>query len=1022
MALTSSFHTMSTGSGSSSSNTFLLPKTDISVADNQLIDILLNGQNNEHKIQIVNRWCKNSRRNRLSTILDVSQRHDVLSSLVNTLQQTTNTEYQYNCLTLLSELQTNIHHYDQRIYLPAIIQCFSSTSNDVQLLAGQLIIKQIRITQDIPTFLFLYTQEGLKSSNIKLRIKSIQLLNELLTNTHQYENLSPIFEILLQYLQDNTFRSTYNDILINSIQHIKRILGSDLLNNYLEKYSSSLRRIYNTYILQKHDDELQIINIDTDLDDDDETPRASMQISQIKDKNIHSNTGTNNVRSHGNNHPDNSHNIFSTRKLPFTSQSSITTPITNENSDFDTIVELIRSKWLSANDTNRLNYLDQFKQACDKSLQLIRSQYLSTTNNSQFHQTLHTFLTTILDLLSYITSSNLDLSIKIKLVLCTCLGWLIKHAQVSYCKRNYKTICIIFKNILLNGQSNNRQLAKLSVSLILLLENFVQPQLILNELIDDNFERFNYRIQLEMLAIITATLLKYRQHNYDNLTKLSKYLLPMLISNRRELRHGAIECFTVICSYFNTYKPITLSIIETNQSIKLVLTLIENLSSDALNALRFRLQRNLLPLLTDEGNITPGLVCDSTTLNDIDAKFILLVNNTISTPQPTTATSVEPPSSTKITPTNKLLQLPMPFAETTTTKTNIDDAVMRNHEIPPLKPSDVDRDLHRFTSTNHRYETPINPTVVTTHTPGGPTLDLTITGNNSYRPLTLTEKVFTDEWAKKLSTNNNHPNEPIITSQQQETNYNNTLQFRPSIPRRPSLSRFPIAHNLLTTSQVHSHQEPQQQIQSKRQFDSEIDHDEGIDSAIESRSLSINTLDDTSVPENDHKQSKKPVRSVHSSSTRRKIDRLFSNGSDIDPTSARTLTPENSNESGVYSQSGREIENDTNGSTKSTQSIGKDQLFSTKPRLARSGSKSKLDKSQLPPTDPSLSSRQIHDYNSNGKNTNRTTNTNVEIIGKNYIDTKMPLKQFSIETIDDKQSTENKSRTKITKGNIREKE
>ncbi|CAF2855741.1 unnamed protein product, partial [Rotaria sp. Silwood2] len=340
--------------------------------------------------------------------------------------------------------------------------------------------------------------------------------------------------------------------------------------------------------------------------------------------------------------------------------------------------------------------------------------------------------------------------------------------------------------------------------------------------------------------------------------------------------------------------------------------------------------------------------------------------------------------------------------------------VMRNHEIPPLKAPDVDLDLHRFTSTNRRYETPINPTVVTTHTPGGPTLDFKITGNNSYRPLTFTEKVFTDEWAKKLSTNNNHPSSPIITSQQQqETNYNNTLQFRPSIPRRPSLSRFPIAHSLLVTSQVHNHQE-QQQIQSKRQFDSEIDHDEGIDSAIESRSLSINTPDDNSIPENDHKQSKKPVRSVHSSSTRRKIERLFSNGSDLDSTSTRTLTPENSNESGVYSQLGREIDNDINGSTRSTQSIGKDQLFSTKPRLARSGSKSKLDRSQLPPTDPS--SRQTHDYNSNGKNTNHTTNTNVEIIGKNYIDTKMSSKQFSIEHIDDKQLTENKSRTKITKG------
>ena len=101
MALTSSFHTMSNGSGSSSSNTFLLPKADTTITDSQLIDILLHDQNNEHKIQIVNRWCKNSRRNRLSTILDVSQRHDVLLSLVNTLQQSTNTEYQYNFFNII---------------------------------------------------------------------------------------------------------------------------------------------------------------------------------------------------------------------------------------------------------------------------------------------------------------------------------------------------------------------------------------------------------------------------------------------------------------------------------------------------------------------------------------------------------------------------------------------------------------------------------------------------------------------------------------------------------------------------------------------------------------------------------------------------------------------------------------------------------------------------------------------------------------------------------------------------------
>ncbi len=335
-------------------------------------------------------------------------------------------------------------------FFVAIIQCFSSTSNDVQTLTNQILIKQIRSTQDIPTFLYIYVQDGLKSSNIRLRVKSIQSLNELLTTTHQYENLSPILEILLQYLQDNTFRSAHNDILINSIQHIKRILGSDLLNTYLETYPSTLRRAYYAYIPLK-DNQTQIPIVDTDLEDDDETPRASNQASQVKDS-----KDKNTYFLNGNNHSDDSHNnIFSIRKPPLPTQTSNTTA---ESAEFYSIIELMRSKWLSSNETNRLNYLDRFKQACEKYLQVIRTQYL-TINDSQFHQVLCTFLTAILDLLSYITSSNLDLSIKIKLILSTCLGWLIKHAQVTYCKRNYKTICQVFKNILLNGQSNNRQLA-----------------------------------------------------------------------------------------------------------------------------------------------------------------------------------------------------------------------------------------------------------------------------------------------------------------------------------------------------------------------------------------------------------------------------------------------------------------------------------------------------------------------------------------------------------------------------------
>ncbi len=148
----------------------------------------------------------------------------------------------------------------------------------MQTLTAQLLIKQIHSTDDVPTFLYIYTQDGLKSSNIRVCVKSIDMLNDLLTKSHQHENISPILETLLEYLQETQFRSNYNHTLIRTIQHIRQILKPDLLNTYLESYSPSLRRLYYTYVPQ---------SIDKDLDDDDETPRPT----QTKEKNSHTQTG-----------------------------------------------------------------------------------------------------------------------------------------------------------------------------------------------------------------------------------------------------------------------------------------------------------------------------------------------------------------------------------------------------------------------------------------------------------------------------------------------------------------------------------------------------------------------------------------------------------------------------------------------------------------------------------------------------------------------------------------------------------
>lgn len=157
----------------------------------------------------------------------------------------------------------------------AIVQCFSSTSTDVQTATGKFLICQIRTNDDVPTFLYIYTQEGLKSSNLRVAVKSIEILTDLLTKTHQHENISPIFELLLQRLQDNQFRANYNQILLRAIDHCRRILTPELLNTYLESYSPALRRLYHTYVPQQ-------ISKDPD-DDTDQTPRASVQVTHVKD-------------------------------------------------------------------------------------------------------------------------------------------------------------------------------------------------------------------------------------------------------------------------------------------------------------------------------------------------------------------------------------------------------------------------------------------------------------------------------------------------------------------------------------------------------------------------------------------------------------------------------------------------------------------------------------------------------------------------------------------------------------------
>ncbi len=98
-------------------------------------------------------------------------------------------------------------------------------------------------------------------------------------------------------------------------------------------------------------------------------------------------------------------------------------------------------------------------------------------------------------------------------------------------------------------------------------------------------------------------------------------------------------------------------------------------------------------------------------------------------------------------------------------------------------------------------------------------------------------------------------------------------------------------------------------------------------------------------------------------------------------------------------------------------SPSKDQLFSTKPRLARSGSKAIIEKSQISPT-TNLTSGYYQDHYPSSEKTNRANNSYVEVVGRGYIDDKNSNRRLSNDSNDDRQQQiTNKSRAKIIKGN-----
>jgi hypothetical protein len=86
----------------------------------------------------------------------------------------------------------------------------------------------------------------------------------------------------IYFFQMQALLFSYETSPSESRQYFERILDSNTMKAYLDNYSPSLRRTYYAGVSSNETGQ-HISTIDTDLDDDDETPRASVQVTQIRD-------------------------------------------------------------------------------------------------------------------------------------------------------------------------------------------------------------------------------------------------------------------------------------------------------------------------------------------------------------------------------------------------------------------------------------------------------------------------------------------------------------------------------------------------------------------------------------------------------------------------------------------------------------------------------------------------------------------------------------------------------------------
>ncbi|KAK3093087.1 hypothetical protein FSP39_010926 [Pinctada imbricata] len=398
----------------------------------------------------------------------------------------------------------------------------------------------MKYTKNVQLLLRAIVQHGLENDDQRVRKETVVSLPMLFTPEFQRENFFEITQSLAKKLNDHSVEDNIRECALTTLDKIKNLVGDREFTGYVMKLSTPLRRYYC---------ELTGLDMGPPMSDGyssgPNTPRNMKPFSKASKQD---NFGP-----------------------PNTSRSSA-----NYVDSFE--FGIIPSQVMK-----QIGDQDNFKlraQGVEELKSIIRELQTSDISNS--------LMPNMLAFISFLNNLLDDSNFKITTVTLEILNILVEKLG-----QNVKQFLKPLSSTLAKRMGDNKIVVRQAVMRVAIkMMQSYQPKAVI-AVIFDHIHHKNSRVRLDTVNIIIAALLTFPSYDFD-LPRICQVIAPALCDGKRQVRHAALECFSVIAQAMGQgrLQPLVHAVdgVELNAE-----------GEGVMAAVQARLARRQLPKLNHEG-------------------------------------------------------------------------------------------------------------------------------------------------------------------------------------------------------------------------------------------------------------------------------------------------------------------------------------------------------------------------------------------------------------------------------------